>query len=409
MGPMPTTSSRNLALLFFCVFLVMAGYGITLPVFPFYTERIASMGGISNHGLALQVGLLTSVYVFMQFVSAPFWGSQSDRLGRKPLILIGVAGYAIGQVFYGLSTSLPMLYSFRVLGGLFSAALLPAATSYVADVTEEKRRTSGMAWLGAMTSLGVIVGPSLDTLLSRTGLRFSLRYGGLLIDHFSVPFLAAGGLALVSLPLAIRGLDETYHPSTQALPKQKRVQSWRAAAKTTLPLLALLWISQYGLTTFAATFALYAQRKLSYGPARVGVAFTVCGLVMAIVQVGVVKLSKYDHGEHALIASGFGLMGVGLIFLLLTQDFTWILGAIAVMALGQALIAPNLLSSISKVGSEHKGAALGLADAAGSLGQTVGPLVGTVLFSWKAESPFWLTGLLLIVVALTSSRLRVEK
>lgn len=398
-------SRKDLWLLYFCVFLVMAGYGITLPVFPFYTERIASLRGISDRGLALQVGLLTSVYVLMQFLFAPLWGTRSDRLGRKPLIVVGVAGYGIGQLLYGSSTSLFMLYGSRIVGGVLSAALLPAASSFVADVTGEKERATGMAWLGAMTSLGVVIGPSLGGLLTRTGLRFKAQYGPLLFDHSSIPFLAAGGLALASLPIVITGFHESYHLPRARASKAPSSHRWRVVAKAIQPLLVLTLISQFGLTTYAATFALYAHQELGYGPPRVGAVFTMCGLVMAVAQVGVVKLFAKRRGERDLIAAGFGLMGAGLFFLLFATELKWVLSAVAIMALGQALIAPNLLALTSKVGQPHTGAALGLQDAAASLGQTAGPLLGTILFSWKAGAPFLLTGALLMIVGLGSLRL----
>ena len=397
-------AKKNLWVLYFSVFLVMAGFGITLPVFPFYTERVASLGGTSARGLALQVGLLTSVYVLMQFVFAPLWGKRSDRMGRKPLILIGVAGYGVGQILFGLSTSLFMLYGARVIGGILSAALLPAAGSYVADMTGEKERATGMAWLGTMTSLGVVVGPSLGGLLTRNDLHFSARYGHFMLDRFSVPFFAAGGLAFASLPVVLRGVRESLHSPHASVPKPGLVLTWGDVAKKIRPLLALTFISQFGLATYAATFALYAQQTLNYGPPRVGTAFTMCGVVMAVSQVGAVSFLTKRYGERYLVALGFVLMGAGLFFLLAAQELKWVLSAIGVMALGVAFIAPNLLALISKVGSEQTGAALGLQGAATSLGETVGPLFGTILFSWRADAPFLLTGIMLVAVGLLSVR-----
>lgn len=396
-------AKKNLWMLYFCVFLVMAGFGITLPVFPFYTERIASLSGISDRGLAFQVGLLTSVYVLMQFVFAPLWGKRSDRMGRKPLILIGISGYGIGQLLFGLSTSLFMLYGARVIGGVLSAALLPAAGSYVADMTGEKERATGMAWLGAMTSLGIVVGPSLGGVLTQNDLHFTARYGHFIVDRFSVPFFAAGGLAFASLPVVLRGLRESLR-SPASVSNPGLLRSWGAIAKKIRSLLVLTLISQFGLATYAATFALYAQQTLNYGPPRVGAAFTMCGVVMALSQVGLVSFLTKRYGERRLVALGFGLMGVGLFFLLTAGELIWVLGAIGIMALGVAFIAPNLLALTSKVGSEYTGAALGLQDAATSLGQTIGPLFGTILFSWRADAPFLLTGFLLVAVGLLSVR-----
>ena len=153
--------TKHLLVLFFCLFLVMIGFGITLPVFPFYAERLARAGGASQGVAAVHVGLLTGLYALMQFLFAPLWGRWSDRIGRKPLVLIGIAGFAVAQALFGLANSLWLFYGARLIGGILSSAMFPAVTAYVADVTTEDERSRGMAWEGTAVSLGVDLVPHL--------------------------------------------------------------------------------------------------------------------------------------------------------------------------------------------------------------------------------------------------------
>src|SRR5688572_16346585 len=156
---------NRLFVLLACLFVVMIGFGITLPVLPFYVERLALAEGVLRPSVVIHVGLLTGAYSLMQLVFAPLWGRWSDRIGRRPLILIGIAGYVVAQVMFGLSTSLWLLYAARIVGGILSSATLPVSAAYVVDMTTKGERSRGMAWLGTAASLGVVVGPALGGLL----------------------------------------------------------------------------------------------------------------------------------------------------------------------------------------------------------------------------------------------------
>ena len=136
---------RRLLLLLGCVFVAMIGFGITLPVLPFFTERLVLQGRASPADVALQVGLLTAVYPLLQLVFAPLWGHWSDALGRKRLVLIGIGGAAATQFLFAIAGSLGLLYAARVLGGILSSAIFPAAAAHVTDSTTDAERGRGMA------------------------------------------------------------------------------------------------------------------------------------------------------------------------------------------------------------------------------------------------------------------------
>ena len=392
---------KHLFVLLACLFVVMIGLGISMPVLPFYVERLALAEGVSRQSVVMQVGLLTGVYALGQLVFAPVWGRLSDRTGRRPLIIIGIAGYVLAQVLFGLATSLWLLYVARILGGILSSAILPVAAAYVADMTTDDERGKGMAWLGAAVSLGFVVGPALGGTLSRRGLHFTARYGHFMIDSFSVPFFAAALLGLLTLFAAMRWLPESMPPHPTRAAGEEPEADWRMQARDLGPLLFLALVGQFGLAIFEATFALYAQAKFNYGPSEVGAVFVVCGLVMTVFQVGAVRIFAGRIREIYQIGLGFGLMGTGLALLVMARSKFLVFALVGVLALGMAFISPNLAALISKHGgSSRVGTALGLQNAANSLGQASGPLLGSALFIWQANAPYLLAAAVLISAAL---------
>jgi DHA1 family multidrug resistance protein-like MFS transporter len=385
----------------------MIGLGITMPVLPFYVERLALAEGATRQSVVIHVGLLTGVYALMQLIFAPLWGCWSDRIGRRPLILIGIAGYVVAQVLFGLATSLWLLYAARIFGGVLSSATLPVSAAYVADMTTQKERSRGMAWLGTAVSLGVVVGVALGGLLSRRDLHFNWSAGHFKADSFSIPFFAAALLGLLTLLAAMRWLPESMpktsaqdmNPATGTSKKTKA--DWRTLVKTLSPLLALTLAGQFALTIFEGTFALFAQAKFAFGPAKVGYVFVVCGLVMTVFQAGAVGFLAGRVSEIYQIGAGLGLMGTGIALLATARTTFLVFAFVALLALGMAFIAPNLAALISKRGGEqHAGASLGIQNAANSLGQAGGPLLGGVLFIWQINAPYLFSGAVLLALAL---------
>ena len=397
--------TKHLLVLFFCLFLVMMGFGITLPVFPFYAERLARAGGASQGVAAVHVGLLTGVYALMQFLCAPLWGRWSDRIGRKPLVLIGIGGFAMAQALFGLANSLWLFYGARLIGGILSSAMFPAVTAYVADVTTEDERSRGMAWEGTAVSLGVVFGPALGGLLARSDLQLRMGSDRLTIPAFSVPFFVAALLALLTLPVVIRWLPESFLPSVSAFaPEKQAANGWRDLGTQLWPLLTLTLAAQFGLAMFEATFALHAREMLGYGPARVGAVFMVCGSVMSVFQGGAVGYLAPRMSAGYQIALGFVLMGVDLAVLLFARSTSLVLTIVGLLALGMALITPNLTALVSKGQKQQTGAALGLRNAANSLGQTAGPALGGLLFALDMRAAYSITGALLVGIGIISGR-----
>ena len=220
-----------------------------------------------------------------------------------------------------------------------------------------------------------------------------------MIDSFSIPFFAAAALTFFTLLAAFRWLPESLPPHAELASRASVFTDWRNLGRKIGPFLGLSVFSQLGLALFETVFVLYAQTKLGYGPAQVGIAFMVCGGVMALFQGLAVSYLSGRVSERVQLAVGFSLMGVGIALLLLVRAPPFVFGTIGLLALGMAFISPNLSSLTSKRSGPQTGTALGLQNAANNLGQVAGPLLGGALFAWKAGAPYFLTSVSLLAVA----------
>ncbi len=390
---------KHLFALLACLFVVMIGLGITMPVLPFYVERLALAEGESREALVMHVGLLTDVYALSQLIFAPVWGRLVGSNGKKTPFYLALRATPSRRFFSGWPHRYGCSTRARILGDILSSATLPVSAAYVADMTTDEERAKGMAWFGTAVSLGFGVGPALGGTLSRRDVHFTARYGHFMIDSFSLPFFAAAFLGLLALVGALRWLPESRRDQAPRAAGEGTGTGGLGLARRLGPLLGLAFVGQFGLALFEATFALYAQAKLNYGPSAVGAVFVVCGLVVAVFQ-GPAAFATTRVREIYQIGAGFGLMGTSLALLVMARTMFPVFALVGLLALGMALISPNLGALISKRGGTRVGAALGVQNAAHSLGQASGPLVGGVLFIWQRNAPYLLTGALLIAVAL---------
>lgn len=393
-----SVGDRQIAFLLVAIFIAGIGLGITLPVLPFYAERLMGTQNLSRTTMPLHVTGLTSIYALMQFAFAPLWGAWSDKVGRKRLICIGIAGTAASQVLFGLSTTLPLLYGARILGGILSGSLIPAATAYFADLSNDDNRTTRMAWLGTVSSLGTVAGLAFGGATSTVDFHYRSEFWHFRVDAFSMPFFAASFLMAFTTIAVWLWLPDSERQDSVA--HEHSDGSWRILFSSLSGLLALAMASQVALTAFEATFPLFAQEKFGFGPKQIGLTFMVCGLVMAIFQVIAVTYAHRIHAATQLVA-GFVLMGIGILLLLAARELAPILVVVGAIALGMAFIAPNLSSLSARGRGNRTGAAVGLLSASNSLGQVGGPLIGGALFAWRIELPYSISGGLMIALAVT--------
>lgn len=387
-GAPPGTARKRFALSL-SIALAMSGVGIILPVVPSHIARLGLVGA-SNAQVALHVSLLAAGYALMQLLLAPLWGRLSDSIGRRPLLAIGLMGFAVGQALCGLVTSLVALYAIRLGTGLFSAAIIPAAFAFVADTTSDEDRTKGMAQLSAAAGIGFVFGPAIGGLLGGVEIP---AIGP--IASYSLPFFAAAGCALSAL-LTLRWLEEPAAPAAAQRPG--RIVWVDLARRIGLPL-AVAMAGQVAVALFETTFALHARTDLGMGLVELGAVFMVCGLMMLVVQLGAIAPLARRWGEARLASAALALMGLSLALLAVARSTASVFALVALYGIGMGLLTPAVSALVSRRGGAHAGAALGLESGAKSLGHIVGPLLGGVLFGSSVAVPFWLASGLLVGLA----------
>jgi len=362
-------SKRNLYILTFVLFVVMLGYGIVIPIFPFYIENLGAGG--------TELGLLTASYAVMRLIFGPIWGGLSDRFGRKPILLIGILGYVITMVWFGLANTLWMLFAARILSGILSSATAPTTMAYIGDSSPEDERGGGMGMLGAAGGIGTIIGPAAGGLLATTSL--------------SMPFFVAAGLALLSLILAIIFLPESHPVKEQSEEKEAIIDLrtwWQAIFSPIGTLFVLTFISTCGLMIFANVFGLYGLERFDYGPKEVGIIMMVLGLVSALTQGLLAGPATKKWGDESIIKAGLLVTAVSFGLMLLANSFLTVILTTAFFALTVAMQSPALLSLTSRRATVPQGIAMGLSNSFVSLGRIVGPILGGIVLDANLNLPY---------------------
>ena len=393
---MKKTSRKNLLILSFTLLVVMLGYGMVMPIMPFYIENFGAGG--------TELGWLMATYSLMQLIFAPIWGVLSDRYGRKPILSIGVLGYAITLLMFGLAQSFSMLFVARSLSGILSSATMPTAMAYIGDNTPQGEKSKGMGQLGAMVGVGVILGPLLGGMLSTNSL--------------SLPFFIGSALAFIALLLVIFLLPESKPTSLRtkegvplnelsATPRRRVLDIYlRIFFSPAGVLLLLVFIMSFGMTNFQGMIGLYVVDKFAFNTRQVGSVWMLMGLILILAQGVLVGPLTKKLGDLAIIR--VGLLGgtIGFVLVALAVDYTTTLLALGFFILSLALIGPALNSYLSGFAGENQGTVMGLNSAANSLGRVVGPLWGGYLYDINIEYPFFsgaaslLVGLLVSLVGL---------
>ena len=361
---------KNMGILFFSLVIVMTGYGIAMPVLPFYIE---TMGGSGIH-----YGLLITSYGLMQLLFAPVWGGLSDKHGRKPILLIGLFGLAVAMVFLALADRLWMLYVAQLMSGGLSCAAIPAAQAYIGDSTDEENRAGAMGRIGGAIGLGMIIGPGLGGLLA--------------VRSLSDPFYIAAGFCAVTvlmiffwLPESLAKQDRQQKAAFEILPVKSL---WEAFFSPMRFGLLLLFTGIFGQTILSSIFGMYAMERFVYGPEQVGLILMSMALMYALAQgllVGPVtkKIGEIQTMQIALLggASGFFLI-------LLAGSFVTVLLSMGYFILFVALLKPSALSWITRQTTFSKGRAMGIAESYMSFGRIIGPLWAGALLDVNVLFPF---------------------
>ena len=380
---------NRIFLVLLSLFVVMLGYGILLPTLPYYTERLALKDNLDTDLINFHIGMLTSIYPLFQLLFVIVWGKLSDKYGRKPLIVIGLIGFVVMNLLTGLATSLTMLYIARIIGGIFTSSVIPVSNAYLSDITSEKRRTKIMAWSGVAISSGLIFGPVLGGLLSQTNLHFKFSFGVFHLDRFSVPFILAALLGFVVVLIIVKWLKNTEIKSRIASEVAKFSFS---LSKYFIILLLLSFVMQFVVTLFETVFSIYGKDELAFTSNQVGIGFMLCGSVMAVLQAVFATYGEKMLTSKQQIMLGLLISGVSLIVFPFISNELYVYLMIILFAAGGAMVTPNLLSAVSLISKENTGRNISIQSSTNSIGQILGPVLGTWLIAGGFYYPFIIAG-----------------
>ena len=386
---------NRIFLILLSLFVVMLGYGILLPTLPYYTERLALGDNLDTDSINFHIGFLTSIYPLFQLLFVVLWGRLSDKYGRKPIIICGLIGFVIMQLLTGLATSLTMLYVARIFGGIFTSSVIPVSNAYLSDITSEKRITKIMAWSGVAISSGVIFGPVIGGLLSQTDLHLQYSFGLLHLDRFSTPFLFAALLGLIVLFIVMKWLKNTtrVHKFTT-----QKVRLRFTFTKYFAVLLVLSFVIQFVVTLFETVFSIYGKDELGFNSNQIGIGFMLCGSIMAVLQPVFATYGEKFLSTKKQIALGLFISGLSLIVFPFFKNEYLVYVLIVVFAAGGAMVTPNLLSAVSLISKQNTGRNISIQSSTNSVGQILGPVLGTWLLSGGFYYPFIIAGSIILAV-----------
>jgi MFS family permease len=368
-------SGSPLLVIFLTVFIDLIGFGICLPLLPKYAERYGAQGW--------QIGAAMGVYSLMQLVFAPWWGQLSDRIGRRPVLLVSNFGSIIAYGLFGLSaryigdTGFWILVGSRVFAGICGANL-SVASAFIADVTTPEKRSKGMGLIGMAFGLGFILGPVL---------------GSQAFKHFGLagPGAVAAAICALNFILGCFILPETRKTEVAPPPRRPRLAQIRhvLAMKEVGFLVGIYFLGTFAFTAFESTLPLLLDAKLRFDEEHVGYVFAFCGIMAAMVQGGGIGRLVKSFGERRLIGASLIVVAVSLLLMPLANSLLTLLLALAVFAIGSGINRAPTMGLISQLSPpDEQGTTLGIAQSAGTLARVLGPTVATTLYDLWLPAPY---------------------
>jgi MFS family permease len=379
--------NSSLLFIFITVFVDMVGYGIMLPLLPFYVQ--------AQDGGAMIAGALSSLYASAQLFAGPVLGALSDRFGRRPVLLICLLGTSCGYLILGLANSLPLIFLAVLIDGL-TGANITTAYAYIADSTTSENRSRGIGMVGAAFGLGLMAGPALGGLLSGYGL--------------SIPAFAASAIALSNVVFGFFVLPES-------LPHEKRVHKPISAmfnwVNQFLGLFRQLDIQKLLLATFLlnlafaglqSNFPLYSNYRFQWTPTQNSLFYLYVGVCAVIIQGFLFGKLQLYFGERKLALFGLGLMSIGLAGMASAREAWMLYPAVTIVALGTGTCIPSLTALTSlRVSESEQGRLMGGTQTLLSLTNIIGPAIAGVAFEVIAFSaPYWLGGIFAILALIVA-------
>ena len=387
----------SLLVLFLTVFIDLIGFGMVIPFLAYYAREF--------HASGMTVGAVVGIYSIMQFFFAPVWGRMSDRIGRRPVILISLTASCLGYFMFAFARHLIVLFASRVIAGA-GGANIGTAQAYIADTTTDEDRAKGMGLIGAAFGLGFILGPPLGGTLSLFGEKHGMP-GNIL------PGLVAGSLSLTALLIAFFFLGESKAPDTtvrSAIPPQFDARVWKEMATHTilLAIMSTLFIALLAVAGMETSVTLHARDRFGFQPIHLAWFFLFMGVIVAAIQGGLIGKLARKLGEKSLVAIGAGSFTIGLAAIPSIHRVPLLYAVAFFLAIGQGLTYPSLTSMVTKASPprEH-GSMLGLATSVGSLARFLGPVICGYLYDIaRAPGAFYGSAVLTFIALIIALSMR---
>ncbi len=368
---------KPLLAIFIIVFIDLVGFGMVIPILPYYAKSFGAS--------ATTLGWLMMCYSGMQFLFSPYWGSLSDKIGRRPVLLTCILGIGASMILLGWAPTLPWLFAARLLAGFFGANI-STASAYIADVTKPEDRAKGMGMIGAAFGMGFLFGPALGGVLSKWG--------------YGTAGYVAGGMAILNFILAFKVLKEPaltaeIRATHRNRPRLATIRETLSHSKTGSAIL-LFFIVTLGVAQLETTFALFLLTRFQINALHAGFILALMAVVMVLIQGGAIGRLAKRFGEGNLVVAGSLIMSLALIGASrapLISGFVWF---VVLHALGYGITNPSLLAITSKNSpASAQGAVMGVYQSAGSLARVLGPLAAGFLFDRIGiTAPFLVASLL---------------
>ncbi|MFC6259420.1 MFS transporter [Levilactobacillus fujinensis] len=379
---MTKKTKRAIFILIFSEFLVCLGISLIIPVMPFLKTEL--------HLSATDMGIMNALFAFAQFVASPLIGRLSDKIGRKPVLTVGLILYMVSEVLFALTNYLWVFDISRLIGGLSAAMVVPTAMALASDITTKRQRARVIGWLSAAFSGGLILGPGIGGILA------SISY--------KTPFWVAGALGLISAVVLIvllpndaeenriveNGPDEgakpAAHPMTRAF--------W------TVPIIILftmILVSSFGLQGFESIYSIYVNEVFHFSLSNIALVLTLNGLISLFLQVAMFDTLVSKFGERRVIRICFFLAAICTIWI--TQAHTKLEVMVATLVIFSAfdLLRPAITTLLTKASEANQGLINGLNMSLTSIGNIVGPIMSGMLLDWNTHYPYLVVAVFLIV------------